>query len=49
VVIDTHTGVLPPPGDPDTMAEVFLEGTQPTSTDAPDAGVLAASRDGGAP
>jgi penicillin-binding protein 1A len=39
VQIDTHTGVLPPPGDPDTMEEVFLDGTQPTTTEAPDAGM----------
>jgi penicillin-binding protein 1A len=37
-LIDTHTGLLPPPGDPDTMEEVFLEGTQPTTTELPDAG-----------
>jgi penicillin-binding protein 1A len=40
VAIDTHTGMLPPVGDPDTMEEVFLDGTQPTTTDAPDAGVV---------
>jgi penicillin-binding protein 1A len=38
VSIDTHTGLLPPVGDPDTMDEVFLDGTQPTTTEAPDAG-----------
>jgi penicillin-binding protein 1A len=41
VVIDTHTGALPLPGDPDTMTEVFLDGTQPTSPDLPDAGPAA--------
>jgi penicillin-binding protein 1A len=41
VVIDTHTGMLPVPGDPDTMDEVFLDGTQPVSSDVGDAGVLA--------
>jgi len=39
--IDTHTGALPPPGDPDTMDEVFLDGTQPTSIGVGDAGVAA--------
>ena len=39
VVIDTHTGVLPTPGDPDTMEEVFLDGTEPTTTEV-DAGVV---------
>jgi penicillin-binding protein 1A len=42
VVIDTHTGALPLPGDPDTMEEIFLEGTQPTSPDLGDAGVASA-------
>ncbi len=44
VTIDTHTGLLPPPGDPDTMEEVFLDGTQPTTTDLPDAGADGAPR-----
>ncbi len=47
VAIDTHTGALPPPGDPDTMDEVFLDGTQPTTTDAPDAGVAVDAKDAG--
>ncbi len=40
VTIDTHTGLLPPPGDPDTMDEVFLDGTEPTTETAaePDGG-----------
>jgi len=38
VTIDTHTGRLPEIGDPDTMEEVFLDGTQPTTTELPDAG-----------
>jgi penicillin-binding protein 1A len=38
VTVDTHTGMLPPPGDPDTMEEVFLDGTQPTTTELPDGG-----------
>jgi penicillin-binding protein 1A len=42
VTISKQTGALPMPGDPDTMQEVFLEGTQPTSTDVGDAGVDAA-------
>jgi len=46
VVIDTHTGALPAPGDTDTMDEVFLVGTEPTSTEAGDAG---GSGDTGAP
>jgi penicillin-binding protein 1A len=50
--IDKHTGLLPPPGDPDTMDEVFLDGTQPVTTDLPDAGHPDGSneaRDAGSP
>ncbi len=43
VVIDSHTGALPLPGDPDTMEEIFLEGTQPTSPDPGDAGAVGAA------
>jgi len=42
-VIDRHTGALPLVGDPDTMEEIFLDGTEPKTTDAPDAGGADAS------
>jgi penicillin-binding protein 1A len=47
VTIDTHTGALPLPGDPDTMEEIFLEGTQPTSPDLGDAGMGVGAGDAG--
>ena len=49
VSIDVHTGLLPHPGDPDTMDEVFLEGTQPTTADASDAGAPGEVTDAGGP
>ena len=43
VAIDTKTGKLPWAGDPDTMDEIFLQGTEPTDTaDVPDGGAPAA-------
>ncbi len=51
VTISKQTGALPMPGDPDTMEELFLDGTQPTSIDVGDAGVsmdgAGAGRDAG--
>jgi penicillin-binding protein 1A len=35
VAIDTHTGELPYPDDPEVMDEVFLAGTEPVETAAP--------------
>jgi penicillin-binding protein 1A len=51
VAIDTRTGELPYPDDPETMDEVFLAGTEPVETASPaavDAGVDAGVVDGGA-
>jgi penicillin-binding protein 1A len=51
VTIDTRTGELPYPDDPETMDEVFLAGTEPVETASPaadDAGVDAGIVDGGA-
>jgi penicillin-binding protein 1A len=45
VVIDRKTGKLPPPGDPDTMEEVFLEGTEPSAEAEEDAGPPASAAD----
>ncbi len=52
--IDTHTGKLAYPDDPDVMNEVFLPGTEPTDTSpvlTPDGGGAdpAIAGDGGAP
>jgi penicillin-binding protein 1A len=55
--IDTHTGKLAYPDDPDVMNEVFLPGTEPTDTSPvitpdggdPDAAAPLITNDGGAP
>jgi penicillin-binding protein 1A len=50
VAIDTRTGELPYPDDPEVMDEVFLAGTEPVETAAPpvvDAGADAGAVEGG--
>ncbi len=47
VTIDARTGALPYPDDPDVLDEVFLAGTEPTSTAEPPPPEDAGAPDGG--
>jgi penicillin-binding protein 1A len=53
VAVDPHSGLLPYPGQTDSIVEEFLDGTVPTETAVPDAGAPAhpapVAADAGAP